>query len=56
MLSILKGRQKLIAENAELRIKNEALLKKICQLRDKLSQEYLRRDKEWKNLRGLSRR
>jgi len=49
MLSILKGRRQLIKENAELRTKNEALLKKICQLRDKLSQEYLRRDKVWKN-------
>ena len=38
MLSILKGRRKLIRENAELQKKNEALMAKNIQLRDRLSQ------------------
>lgn len=39
MLSILKSRRRLIQENRELRIKNEALLRKNIELRDRLSRE-----------------
>ena len=36
MLSILKGRKKLVAENRDLRAKNDALLKKNLELRNRL--------------------
>ena len=36
MLTIFKGRRKLVAENRDLRLKNDALLKKNLELRDRL--------------------
>ena len=39
MLSILKSRLRLIAENRELRVKNDALLRKNIELRETLSRE-----------------
>lgn len=42
MLTILKGRKKLVIENRDLRAKNDALLKKNLELRDRLAQLQLR--------------
>ena len=38
MLSMLKSRRRLIAENKELKSKNDALLRKNIELRHRLSQ------------------
>lgn len=43
MLSILKGKSRLLQEIKELRAKNDALLRKNCVLRDRLSQLMIQR-------------